>query len=211
LDDELRMCLAAIVGFAVLLDSDDAEARRDASRRIVSSVQHLSELLQRLTATDTASEAQPRDDDEPQAQRILVVDENPVSRGLLKRMLPPGFELLEAEDDVAALELAGMDNVQFVVLAWRATAFSGPETLAELKIKYPNLSVMVIAEADDDTYETVARSLGADQFLTHPLNSLKLLAASDELLASAEGPSNSDESGGANIGFLASPKPFPQA
>ncbi len=181
------MCLAAIVGYAVLLDSDDPQARKDAPRRIVASVQHLSQLIEQLRSADATDEAEAAREEAP-ARRILVVDENPVSRGLVTRMLPDGFELLEARDDEEALRLAGMENVELVVLAWRASAFSGPETLAELRIQYPDLPVMVIAEADDDMYEGVAESLGADKFLTHPLNSLKLLAAADELLTPGGNP-----------------------
>jgi PleD family two-component response regulator len=187
LDDELRSCLAAIVGHAVLLDSDDPQARSDALRRIVTSVQHLSATLERLRPADAAGGAEAAGG-EATAPRVVVVDEDPVSRGLLKRMLPVRFELLEAGDQEDALRLAGMDNVEFVVLAWRASAFSGPQALAELKIRYPDLRVMVIAEADDDVYKGVAESLGADEFLTRPLNSLQLLAAADELLRSGEEP-----------------------
>jgi CheY-like chemotaxis protein len=183
LDDELRACLASIVGSAVQLDSDDPAARREAPRRIVESVQQLTETLERIQASGgLASEDAALAGGKPKTRRrVVVVDEDPVSRNLVKRMLPSEFEVLEAGDRESALQLAGMENVEFFVLAWRAAAFSGPETLAELKTRYPNLPLLVIGDSDDSLYEEIAGLLGADKFLTRPLNSLDLLAAADKL------------------------------
>ena len=192
LDDEVRACLAAIVGDAVLLDSDDPATRRGAPRRIVESVERLSALL--TGQSPPAPEESPEEEVVPEepSRRIVVVDDDPVSRGLLGRMLPATLDLVEAEDGETALRLAGEEGVDFVALTWRASAFSGPETLVELKIRYPDLPVLVVAEADDDLYESVAESLGADVFLTRPLNSLQLLAAADDLLTLSR---EADESG----------------
>jgi PleD family two-component response regulator len=181
LDDELRSCLATIVGYAVLLDSEDPLARKDAPRRIVASIQQLSDTLERR-----AIESAVDDDDTPEpvaSRRALLIDEDSDSRRLLKRMFPADFELVDADDPDEALSLAGEADVTFVMLSWRAATFSAPETLAELKIKYPNLPVMVIADQNDDVYEGVAEVLGADAFLTRPVNSLQLLAEVDDLLS----------------------------
>jgi CheY-like chemotaxis protein len=186
----VRTRLAAIVGYAVLLDSEDPRARRDAPRRIVESVQRLTETLERIFATSEEIGGEEASEDVPFVRRAVVIDDDPISRGFLKRMFPPEFELLEAADHEEALELAGADGAEFVVLAWRASTFSGPETLAELKVRFPNLPVIVVAEADDDVYRGVAGSLGADQFLTRPLNSHQLLAAANELLGQGEDMAN---------------------
>jgi DNA-binding response OmpR family regulator len=105
-------------------------------------------------------------------------------RRQVKKMLSADFELLLADGADEALELAGTPELEFAILSWRATAFSGPETLAELKIAHPDLKIMVIAEADDELYEGVAEALGADAFLMRPLNSLQLSAAADVLMSS---------------------------
>jgi len=180
LDDELRSCLAVIVGYAVLLDSEDPRARQDAPRLIVASIQHLWDTLERKAIESEAGEEVTSG--RMAIKRVLVIDDDPGSRSLLKRMLPTEFELLEAETSEDALRLAGAAYVEFGVLSWRASKFSGPETLAELKIKYPDLKVMVLAEANDDMYEGVAEALGADTFLTRPVSSLQFLAAADDLL-----------------------------
>jgi PleD family two-component response regulator len=180
LDDELRSCLATIVGYAVLLDSEDPRARQDAPRRIVASIQHLSDTLERR-AIEAAAEAEDTST-RPATRRALLIDEDPDSKRLLKRMFPADFELLEPDDPDDALRLADTAGVTFVMLSWRATTFSPPETLAEFKIKYPSLPVLVIAEETDQVYEGLAEVLGADRFLTRPVNSLQLLAAVDDLL-----------------------------
>jgi DNA-binding response OmpR family regulator len=165
----------------VLLDSEDPRLRKDAPRRIVASIQRLSDTLERR-AIESVADAE--ETPEPAAsRRALLLDEDSDSRRLLKRMFPADFELLEAEDPEDALRLAGETDVTFVMLSWRAATFSAPETLAELKIKYPSLPVMVIADQNDDVYEGVAEVLGADAFLTRPVNSLQLLAEVDDLLS----------------------------
>jgi CheY-like chemotaxis protein len=176
LDDELRSLLATIVGYAVLLDSDDPHAREDAPRQIVASIQHLSDTLERraAAATDTSEDAAVR--------RVLVIADDPAWRRAVKKMLPGNVELIEADNADDALKLAGTGAPELVMLSWRASGFSGPETLAELKIRYPDLKVMVIADANDDLYDGVAEALGAEAFLTRPVTSLQLLAAADKLL-----------------------------
>jgi len=180
LDDELRSCLATIVGYAVLLDSEDRQARRDVPRRIVASIQHLSDTLERR-AIEAAAAAQEAASIREDSRRALFIDEEPDSRNHLKRMLPADIEVVEAEGADDALRLAG-DDVTFAVLSWRASSFSPPETLAELTIRHPNLPVLVIAEPHDGVYKSVAEVLGANAFLTRPVNSLQLLAALDDLL-----------------------------
>ena len=162
LDDELRSCLATIVGYAVLLDSEDPDVRRDAPRRIVASIQQLSDTLERRARdADATGEAQPQ---RAATRRALLIDEDPDSRRLLQRMFPADFELLDARNPDEALSLA--DDITIVMIAWRASTFSPPEMLAEFKIHYPSLPVLVIADESDDVYAGIAEVLGADAFLT---------------------------------------------
>jgi DNA-binding response OmpR family regulator len=163
----------------MLLDSDDPKARKDAPRQIVEGIKHLSDTLEQR-ATQLA--AQPEASGDEHMRRVLLIDENPAWGRQVKKMLPADFELMLADTADDALELAGTPDLEFGMLSWRATAFSGPETLAELKIAHPSFKVMVIADADDALYEGVAEALGADAFLTRPLNSLQLLAAADDLM-----------------------------
>ena len=179
LDDELRSLLATIVRYAMLFDSDDPKARKEAPRQIVAGIQHLSDTLERR-ATQLAAQPEAAEEDAP--RRVLLIDENPAWRRQVQKMLPADFELIQADSADDALELAGTPDLEFGVLSWRANAFSGPETLAELKIAHPDLKIMVIADADDELYEGVAEALGADAFLMRPLNALQLLAAADDLM-----------------------------
>lgn len=171
----------------MLLDSDDPKARKEAPRQIVEGIKHLSDTLEQR-ATQLA--AQPEASEDDQTRRVLLIDENPSWGRQVKKMLPADFELMVADTADDALELAGRPDLEFGMLSWRATAFSGPETLAELKIAHPGLKIMVIADADDGLYEGVAEALGADAFLTRPLNSLQLLAAADDLMNSSNATDN---------------------
>ena len=179
MDDELRSCLATIVGYAVLLDSSDERAREEAPRRIVATIQQLSDTLERR-AIEAAAESQAIP--APGTRRALLVDEDADSRRLVRRMLPPDLELFEVVDATDALDAADSPDIRFVILSWRASTFSGPETLNELKIRYPALPVIVIANENDEIYAGLADVLGADAFITRPVNSLRLLTAIDDVL-----------------------------
>src|SRR5690242_20128592 len=110
LDDELRSLLATIVRYAMLLDSDDPKARKEAPRQIVAGIQHLSDTLERR-ATQLA--AQPEASEDDGKRRVLLVDENPAWRRQVKKMLPADFELIHADNADAALELAGTPELEF--------------------------------------------------------------------------------------------------
>ena len=101
-------------------------------------------------------------------------------------MFPANFEVFDAGDPDEALSLADDPDVTMVMIAWRASTFSPPEMLAEFKIRYPRLPVLVIADEGDDVYAGVAEVLGADAFLTRPINSLQVLAAVDDLLSESD-------------------------
>ena len=177
LDDALRSCLARIGEYGVFLSSEDRASREDARRQIVESIQHLSGALEQ-PAKQLAAAGNSGSD--PAAIRsVLVLDEDPASGALVRRVLPAEVDVIEAADSGDALRLGGRAGVEVVILSWRASTFSGPEVLAELRIRYPNLRLVVVADADDEAYEGVATALGSEAFLTRPLSSRQVLAALD--------------------------------
>jgi CheY-like chemotaxis protein len=182
LTEDVRSSLAALAGYALFLDSEYPKARVEAPHRFVESVQALSKALERALEGLSVEPEEGRDESPP-GPSLLVVDDDSISRGLLTRMLPADLEVLEAEDSESALLLAGLENVELLVVTWRASGFSGPELLAELEIRYPQIPILVVAEANDEPYEDVARLLGAEKFLVRPLNSVQLLNAITEMRA----------------------------
>lgn len=113
---------------------------------------------------------------------VLIVDDDEVIRTLLRMTLPEeGFDLVEAKDGAAALELTRQDAPALVLLDWRMPGLSGAEILPELKRRHPQTPVIVLT-AEPETTRSAAESLGADVFMTKPFSPLQLLATVERLL-----------------------------
>jgi two-component system response regulator AtoC len=108
--------------------------------------------------------------------KILVVDDEPVQRELLKGFLEKqGYEVAGAADAEAALACFSMDPFQLVLLDQRMPGMSGEALLRELKARNPLLrAIMITAYGSVETAVAVMR-LGADDFLEKPVDLARLL------------------------------------
>jgi DNA-binding response OmpR family regulator len=114
----------------------------------------------------------------------MLVDDDATLRTLLRVTLPSdGFEVIEAADGAEALQLLDEQLPDLVVLDWNMPERSGAEVLADLKRRDASVPVIVLTAGHDDRRRAVARTLGADEFLTKPFSPLRLLDAIERLIA----------------------------
>ena len=110
--------------------------------------------------------------------RILVVDDEPDVEALItqkfRRQVRRGeMEFLFAHDGVHALEvLKGQTppRVGLVLSDINMPGMSGIELLAEIRQAWPELGVFMITAYGDNATEARARDLGAERFLTKPVD-----------------------------------------
>jgi DNA-binding response OmpR family regulator len=115
---------------------------------------------------------------------VMLVDDDATLRTLLRVTLPTdGFEVIEAADGAEALQLLDEQLPDLVVLDWNMPERSGAEVLADLKRRDASVPVIVLTAGHDDRRRAVARTLGADEFLTKPFSPLRLLDAIERLIA----------------------------
>jgi len=111
------------------------------------------------------------------APRVLVADDDPAVRGVLRAMLRRGdYQVTEVEDGRAALECFERDGADLILSDLQMPRMSGLELLRHIKQKYshpPPVVMMVTAYGDEENYNQ-AMKLGADDFLTKPLDFSKL-------------------------------------
>lgn len=110
--------------------------------------------------------------------KILVVDDSGMSRRTLRKILEPaGYEIIEAEEGVVALELYFLEKPNLVLLDLTMTGMYGMDVLKKLREMDPQARVIVAsADIQSSTREMVDAG-GASAFINKPFTSEKVLSA----------------------------------
>jgi adenylate cyclase len=120
------------------------------------------------------AEALPRD-----AGVILVVDDNPANRELLRRQLiREGHEVLLCASGREALDLLRQQRVDLILLDVLMPEIDGYEVLHQLRAAPALLNIPVLMVSALDEMESVVRciELGAEDYLTKPFDPVLLRA-----------------------------------
>jgi DNA-binding response OmpR family regulator len=113
---------------------------------------------------------------EAPSRRILVVDDEPQIRGLLKRLLTiDGYDVLEAEDGHSALELAAKEPLDLVILDLMMPARDGLDILGDLR-KTSDVPVILLSARGDEGDRVIGLKLGADDYVVKPFSAAELSA-----------------------------------
>jgi two-component system chemotaxis response regulator CheY len=119
------------------------------------------------------------------SRTILVVDDDPLIRRLIATTLEDvaGFDLVEAEDGLAALERAQATAPAIVFLDIDMPRMDGITACEQLRAA-PSTSastIVMLTAATDDSAERRAGEAGADIFLTKPFSPLEVLQLVDRI------------------------------
>jgi DNA-binding NarL/FixJ family response regulator len=100
-------------------------------------------------------------------RRVLVVDDVPSVRLLLKSTLPlHGLEVVgEASTGVDALTLAKSEKPDVVLLDIHMPDMNGMEVIQQLKADFPAVKIVMYSNYDDRNMQQQAYSLGADAYV----------------------------------------------
>lgn len=113
---------------------------------------------------------------------ILICDDEPALRELVRASLDNGYRFAEASDGIIALELARELEPDAVVLDLMLPRVGGLEVLAELQAdeRLRRIPVLVVT-AWNETREDVLAA-GAADFVTKPFNPDELKVVIEEML-----------------------------
>ncbi len=116
---------------------------------------------------------------------ILICDDEPTLRELVRASLDGGYRFVEASDGLVAIELARELEPDVVILDLMLPRVGGLEVLAELRAdeKLRRVPVLVIT-AWNETREDVLAA-GAADFVAKPFDPDELRAAIEKLLSGA--------------------------
>jgi class 3 adenylate cyclase len=115
----------------------------------------------------------------PQPAKVMVVDDDPENRDLLRRRLArQGFEVVLAEDGPHALRIARQEDVDLILLDLIMPGMDGDRVLAELKADPRLNEIPVIMLSALDEMDAVVRCIlmGAEDYLSKPFNTVLLRA-----------------------------------
>jgi two-component system, OmpR family, KDP operon response regulator KdpE len=108
--------------------------------------------------------------------RILIVDDEPPIRKLLRMGLATqGYQVLEAHNGKAALELVGQ-KPDLIILDLGLPDLQGLDLLRTLRAREEGVPIVVLSSRGDEVAKVQALDLGADDYVTKPFGMDELLA-----------------------------------
>jgi two-component system, OmpR family, KDP operon response regulator KdpE len=108
--------------------------------------------------------------------KILVVDDEPPIRKLLRVGLSTqGYEILEAPNGKASLELLAQ-KPDLIILDLGLPDIQGLELLRMMRARNESVPIVVLSSRDDEVGKVQALDLGADDYVTKPFGMDELLA-----------------------------------
>jgi CheY-like chemotaxis protein len=123
---------------------------------------------------------------------VLIVDDDPFIRKLVATTLEDvaSFELLEAENGLEALDVAGREHPQIVFLDIDMPEVDGYEACRRLRADpgTARATIVMLTAAAGEEAERQAEEAGADLFLTKPFSPLEILRLVHELGDGAASP-----------------------
>jgi two-component system chemotaxis response regulator CheY len=110
------------------------------------------------------------------SHKVLVVDDSGLARRRVRAILEPaGFEVVEAEDGLAAIESYFVSKPDVVLLDLVMKGMYGLEVLSRLREIDPAVRVIVVsADVQTSSHELVAQG-GAAGFLVKPVDANEVL------------------------------------
>jgi len=115
-------------------------------------------------------------------RRVLVVDDDPDIRGLLRELLDRrGFAVTEARDGQEALKTFFAERPDLVVLDVAMPGLDGWKTLERIR-ELSDVPVVMLTAKGTELEKTRGLRAGADDYVTKPFGRQELLARVDALL-----------------------------
>jgi DNA-binding response OmpR family regulator len=108
--------------------------------------------------------------------RVLIIEDEKNLVTLLRKYLErEGFEVHEALDGLAALEVARRVEPDVLILDWMLPGLDGMEVLRELR-RFSEAYVIMLTARADEVDRIVGLSTGADDYLIKPFSPGELVA-----------------------------------
>lgn len=106
---------------------------------------------------------------EKQDLRILIVDDSPEDRNLVKNFFKPkGYEILEAEAGKKGIFQTNHQSPDVVILDYVLPDMDGVSVCAEIKKQKPEIPILMFSIQKDMKHKLAAFQMGADDYVVKP-------------------------------------------
>jgi two-component system, chemotaxis family, chemotaxis protein CheY len=110
--------------------------------------------------------------------KILLVDDSGLARRSVRQILEKaGYEIVEAEDGMVALERYFLEKPDVVLLDLVMKGMTGLDVLQKLHEMDPRVRAIVVSADIQDSSRELAVAGGAYEFLNKPVDAAALLTA----------------------------------
>ena len=117
--------------------------------------------------------------------RILVIDDDPQLRSLLRRCFERrNHEVIEASDGNMGLEVYRSEGADVIITDLIMPGKEGMETIMELRRDFPDSKIIAISgggRVAPQSYLQLAKGIGASRAFSKPFDLDQILAAVEEL------------------------------
>jgi two-component system, chemotaxis family, chemotaxis protein CheY len=109
--------------------------------------------------------------------KILVIDDSPfIFKAVKKALEPHGFEIVDnAPNGQIGLEMYDKYQPDLITLDVTMPIMDGIQTAIELKLKKPNVKIIMLSAMGDEVLLHQAKAIGITHFLTKPFKNEELL------------------------------------
>ena len=109
-------------------------------------------------------------------QRVLVVDDDrEIVNAIAINLQNEGYEALKAYDGLQALDIISSQNVHLIILDVMMPKVDGLSAMLKIREK-KNIPIIILSAKSEDSDKILGLSLGADDYVTKPFNTLELMA-----------------------------------
>ncbi|MCK5541862.1 MAG: response regulator transcription factor [Desulfobacterales bacterium] len=109
--------------------------------------------------------------------RILVVEDDPdIRMGLVDTLESEGYQVLEAQDGLAAIKSFEMYDIDLLLLDIMMPGKNGYDVLREIRVKNKQTPVIMLTAKGEEIDKVIGLELGADDYITKPFGIHELLA-----------------------------------
>ena len=123
--------------------------------------------------------------EKPRSLRVLIVDDAPFIRDILRHILKRGgHEVVgEAEDGVQAIEMATQHQPDLIIMDIVMPQKSGVQATKEILEILPNTKVIACSTVDQDTMLMKVMEAGAVEYIKKPFHATEVIKIIDKVFS----------------------------